>query len=394
MSSAQDYPLNLDHIPDVDFAVKDPVLVEQEIITDWEAKFFELTQIPKTLAPGDPVRMHLQNIAHTCDQLRVLIDFAAKENLIKYSQGAYLDNLAALYGPRADRLPAVPATTTLQFTLVGTVSFDVIIPIGTQAQASNQITFQTTAEAIIPRGTLSVTAPAECMTPGLVGNGYLPGQISDLVGWNQPYQLTVTNTTESVNGAEIETDSAYRYRTWLTPESFSTCGPKQAYEYWALRAHQSIIQAVIYSAPDIAGEVHIYPLCEDGTLPDQSILDLVLSSCSANTRRPVTDYVSAYVATAVYYDVNFTWYARQADQLLIDQINTKVIQAVDDWMLWTKSAIGRDVIPDNLTKRLIDAGAKRVVYTAPVFYAAAYNELAMITTGTTPVITFGGYEDE
>jgi phage-related baseplate assembly protein len=387
-------PPNLEHVPDIDFAVKDPVVVESEIITDWESAFETLTGIPKTLAPADPVRMHLQNIAHTCDQLRVLIDFAGKENLIKYSHGSYLDNLAALYGPRADRLLAAPATTTLEFTLTATLGFDAIIPLGTQAAAANGITFRTDGTLTIPIGQTTVSGPATCINPGLVGNGYAPGQVSDLVNWNQAFNVTVRNTQETANGADAEADAEYRYRTWLTPESFSTCGPRLAYEYWTLRAHPSIIQAVVYSAPDIAGEVHIYPLLEGGIIPDQAVKNLVYTSCNANDRRPVTDYVSVLDAILYEYNFDMTYWVRESDELLLGQIQPAILQAVDDWVLWTRSRIGRDIIPDECTKRVISAGAKRVSYATPAYTAMAYNQLAVLPVGVSAIVRYGGLEAE
>ena len=101
----------LDNLPDITFAEKDAKLIESEIINVYESL------AGRTLAPGDPVRLFLLSIASIISQQRVLIDFAAKQNLLAFSSNGYLDHLGALLG--VTRLPAYPAMTTLRFTLSG-----------------------------------------------------------------------------------------------------------------------------------------------------------------------------------------------------------------------------------------------------------------------------------
>jgi hypothetical protein len=60
--------------------------------------------------------------------------------------------------------------------------------------------------------------------------------------------------------------------------------------------------------------------------------------------------------------------------------------------------VGRDINGDELIKRCVEAGAKRVVINSPApdFQVMAYNQLATIdtTVPNNPLITFGGYEDQ
>lgn len=360
MSSGPTYPPSLAHVPDIDFCVKDPAVIETEMIADAEAKYFELTGKRKVLAPADPVRMTLLTLAQEISQLRVIADFTGKQNLLKYAVDAYLDNVAALYGPRADRIDALPAQTILEFTLTLALNFDAVIPVGTKAGTVNELVFETTEAIVIRAGTRSGSSPAKCTLPGRIGNGYVPGQVSSLIEWNQPWGVNVRNTTETADGADAEYNDRYRYRTWLTPESFSTCGPEDAYRYWALRAHPDIIQCVVYSAPDIAGEVHLYPLLRGGIIPSSEIIAAVQANCRAIDRRPVTDFVTAFAATEVSYDIELYWWATRANEVVIAEIIEEVNQAVDDWALWQRAAIGRDIIDDELVARVIRAGAKRV----------------------------------
>jgi phage-related baseplate assembly protein len=385
----------LPYVPDIDFAEKDPAVIVDEVILDYQAAFLTLTGIAKTLAPGDPVRLFLLVVCHWLSHQRTIIDFTGKENLLKYAHGDYLDNLAALYGERARRLPASPALTTLLFTLEAGLARDVRVPRGTLCQAPNAVVFETLSDGLIGAGDLTVEVTARCTTAGVIGNGFTPGQINSIINWNQPYALTVTNTVATVGGSDAENDEQYRYRVWLAIESFSTCGPHDAYEFWALSAHPDIIQAVVYSAPDIAGEVWIYPLLTGGVVPTQPILDLVYASCSENTRRPLTDYVSVFAPTLYNYVLTMDYYVEKANEVLLDTIRANVEQAVADWILWQHSYVGRDLNCDELRKRCLEAGAKRIVVTlpSPPFRVMLYNQLAVHDHNTAPTINFAGLED-
>jgi phage-related baseplate assembly protein len=386
----------LDLVPEVDFAVKDPTVIQNEVIVAYQAAFLALTGIAKNLAPGDPVRLHLLAVCQWLSHQRVIIDFTGKQNLLKYATGDYLDNIGALYGERALRLPASPATTTLRFTLPAILPFDAVIPAGTQAQAPSSILFSTTEDGILPAGTLSVDVPAIANLDGTIGNDFIPGQINSLVNWNQDFVVSVTNTTTTSGGADEETDDQYRYRLWLAIESFSTCGPHDAYEFWALSAHPDIIQCVVYSAPEIAGEVWLYPLLRNGEIPSPEIQALVLASCSAATRRPLTDYVSVFEPDLVTYTLDMQYFVLKTNEVLFATIQAAVEQAAADWMLWQRSAISRDLNCDELRKRCLEAGAKRIVINSPTpeFQVMNYNQLAIHDPDVTPIVAFSGFEDQ
>lgn len=399
-SSAPDAPqYGLDYVPDIDFAVKDPTIIEQQVITDYEAAFLALTNIAKTLAPADPVRLHLLTVVNWLSHQRIIIDFTGKSNLLKYAKEDYLDNLAALHGQRALRLPASPARTTLRFTLETQLAYGVIIPKGTQVQAPNAITFETIEDGMIPMTALACDVHAKALEVGSHGNGFVPGQINTVVNWNLPFALTVSNITESEGGSEKEDDEQYRYRVWLAIESYSTCGPRDAYEFWALSAHPEIIQCVVHSEAAIAGEVHLYPLMKGGLLPTQDILDLVYAKCSADTVRPLTDWVFVHAPTVFPYTLDMIYYVVDDNEVLLDSISKGVAQAVADWILWQKSYVGRDINCDELRKRCLQAGAKRIAINTPTpqFQSLLYNQLAVHTVDSNnidnPVISFGGLED-
>jgi phage-related baseplate assembly protein len=385
----------LQWVPGIDFAVKDPAVISNEVILDYQAAFLALTGIAKTLAPGDPVRLHLLVVCYWLSQQRVIIDYTGKQNLLKYSTGDYLDNLAALYGQRTMRLPESAALTTLAFTLAAPLAFNAVIEKGTLCQAPNSIVFETLADGVINAGDETCEVPAQATIKGAVGNGFAPGQIAGVINWNQPYALTVSNTIVTAGGSDEETDEQYRYRVWLAIESFSTCGPHDAYEFWALSAHPDIIQAVVYSAPDIAGEVWIFPLLKGGELPTQPILDLVYAKCSKNTRRPLTDWVKVFSPTVFTYVLNMNYWVERNNEVLLETIRGNVEQAARDWILWEKSYVSRDLNCDELRKRCLEAGAKRIVVNTPTptFQVMNYNQLAVHNPAVEPIVNFVGLEE-
>jgi hypothetical protein len=68
------------NIPDVNFAVKDPKLIESSIITLYEQLRSAYEGAPFVLYPGNPIRLFLTCIAALITEQRVIIDLAAKQN--------------------------------------------------------------------------------------------------------------------------------------------------------------------------------------------------------------------------------------------------------------------------------------------------------------------------
>lgn len=369
----------LDNLPDITFAEKDAKLIESEIINVYESL------AGRTLAPGDPVRLFLLSIASIISQQRVLIDFAAKQNLLAFSSNDYLDHLGALLG--VTRLPAYPAMTTLRFTLSGPQPWTTIIPLGTRATPDGKLFFATTDAATVPAGETQIDVMAKCIQDGEVGNGYLPGQINRLVD-PIPWVQSVVNITESSGGSNVETDDNFRDRIRIAPESFSVAGPSGAYNFWARTAHQDITDvAVISPSP---GVVEIYILLKNGGIPSQEILDVVLETVSDEKIRPLTDQVFVLAPTVIEYDLDVMWWLANDRAVEASQISAAANKAVNDWASWQKSALGRDINPSVLISKMIAAGAKRVDVISPSFTVLAPSEVAIARSVS---VTFGGMED-
>ncbi|GIQ69259.1 baseplate J protein [Xylanibacillus composti] len=367
-------------LPDIEFVDTNPEEIKNSIIAVYEAV------AGKKLYPGDPVRLFLMTIADLIIQQRVLINQSAKMNLLRYATGDYLDQLGAL--TETPRLQAESATTTVRFTLSAPQPGATLIPPGTRVTPGNELYFTVVGGGDIPAGETEGDFLCECLESGVVGNGYAPGQINILVD-PIPYVAAVANLTESVGGNDIESDDAYRERIYISPERFSVAGPTGAYEYWARTASKDISDVFVWSPSP--GEVEIRPLLAEGQLPTQEVLGKVLTICNADHIRPLNDKVTVKAPEQTNYDIEIIYYidsSRSADAVTIREA---VSDAVEAYIMWQKSKIGRDIMPSELIRRIMNAGARRVDIMSPNYVEVAKTNIAIAETVN---VTYGGLEDD
>lgn len=369
-------------LADIVFADKAADEIESDIITLYEQT------AERTLAKGDPIRLFLETITLIIIHQRSLIDYAAKQNLLAYSEGDYLDYIGALLG--VTRLKAAKAMTTLKFTLSEIQDENIIIPEGTRATPGSNILFATVEAGEIPAGQQEIIITAECTEAGTQGNNYIAGQIRRLVDVF-PYEMSVENISESMGGSDIESDENFRERIQLAPESFSNAGSKGAYKYYARSAHQDIVDVAVLCPPDIApGNVDIYPLLSGGVIPSQEILDTVYATCNGDDVRPDTDYLHVKAPEIVNYDLNVKYFIDKANSSTSANIAANIELAVNDWVKWQRVKLGRDINPSELNYRIIQAGAKRCEIESPVFTVLQPYQIAIVNQIST---SYGGLEE-
>jgi phage-related baseplate assembly protein len=369
--------ISLSSLPAVTFAETDPTTIESAIITLYE------TAASRTLADGDPVRLFLLTIADIIIQQRTVINNAGRMNLLAYATGSYLDQIGALVN--CYREAASAAITTLQYTISQAQSGVLTIPQGYRVSVGSLV-FATTAIASVPIGATTVSVTAQCTTAGTTGNGYLAGQITQVVDTFTFFQ-SVTNTTTSSGGTDTELDSAFQLRIQEAPEAFSVAGPVGAYKFWAKTA-SSAIQDVSVTSPS-AGCVLLTILMAGGVMPTTDILNAVLAICSANTVRPLTDNVSAAAPTAVDYNINVTYYIDSTNSSLATSIQAAVQAAVVAYQTWQSAALGTDINPSQLIYLMVQAGAKNINVTSPSFATLTDTQIAQIGSMT---VAYGGVD--
>ena len=376
------------NLPDISFIDNKTIdQVRQEMVADYESFISEATGQTVTLERSSVHRMELYAAAAQIYQAMQYIDRQGKQNILKYSYSDFLDNLAAFKG--VTRTPATAATTTVRFTLSAERDTATGIPQGTRVSTAGSIYFATDVYAEIPAGSTTVDVPATCTVAGTDGNGLAIGELTTIVD-PIPYVASVSNTTATEGGAEVESDADLAERVFLAPGAYSTAGPEDGYIYHA-KAYSHAVGDVEATSDQEAGTVDIVFIMADGSTPGEEMIEGMEGYLQGKTIRPMTDLVRVAAPEEVQYTINLTYYINRSDSAKAVTIQAAVAQAVEDYKTWQR-AIGRDVNPSQLTHMVMEAGAKRVTVTAPAYTAVGKTEVSALQGAA--VVTYGGLEDD
>jgi phage-related baseplate assembly protein len=374
-------------LPDVNFvstAVNDLLSAG---ITAYQNTYQQLTGQSITVQPGDDVYILLY--AEALRQYSILqsINLAARQNLLKYATNGNLDVLAANSGN--ERLTSQAAITSETFTLGVIQATPISVPIlqGTRVTAGDGIYFATDAAAVIPGGSLSVTVPVTCTVTGSVGNGYIPGQLDILVD-SVPYVASVSNTTTTQGGSDLQSDLSLAETVFASPSGYSVAGPASAYDYFTRKFSSDVIDTNPTSPS--ACVVDLYVLLSGGTLPQSTFLSEL--AAYLEPYRPMTDQLTCLAPTVTNYTIAGTYYIDPSNASQAATIQSAVQLAISAFITWTQSKIGRDIIPDMLTTMMVNAGAKRFPLTSPAFTSVSPTAIAVALTPATPLVIYGGLD--
>ncbi|MCM3567841.1 baseplate J/gp47 family protein [Neobacillus mesonae] len=366
------------NLPDIDFVEVDAEELENLAVS----KFENLQGV--TLTDADPRRKFIQSIAFLGAMLANNIDYTGKQNLLAYASDNYLDHLGAK--KNVPRLEPVAATTIFAFEYESPEDFT--IAIGSRISIDD-LYFYTTEEKTVSAGGGTVEIPAVCEEAGTVGNGFLPGQIKDLVD-PLPWISNVYNTVKTDGGIDWEDDDSYADRIRRSNSQYSTAGPEDAYIYHAKSANSLIIDVSVSSPSE--GTVIIVPLLEDGSEPDEDVLNQVYEKVSNRTVRPLTDKVIVQKPEEILYDINVTYYVSSEKSNLLPDVQAAVSQAITDYQIWQRSKLGRGIDSSELISLIQAAGGKRVTVTNPSsFIPLSKTQVAKSNLVT---VTFGGILDD
>ena len=357
-----------------------------EMLSWFKEKRKELTGEDIVLGKADDRRIMLLAGAYFIYQGYMYMDDAGKMGLLKYSRGDYLENLGAL--KHIYRKPATPSTTTLRFEIIAPRTTTINIPRGTRVTAGDGVYFATTKYEEIKIGNTFVDIPAVCTTTGAGTNNYDIGDISTIVDLIA-FVDRAKNITKPENGADIETDESLRQRIYIAPASYSTAGSVDSYEYFS-RQYSADITNVRITSPS-PGVVEIRYLLRGGVIPEEESIKGLKEYLSGSDIRPLTDKVEVMAPAQVKYTLNLTYYINSSDQSRANTIQGKVTEAINEYIKWQRSEIGRDINPDVLKQKIIEAGAKRADIISPIFTVVDSNSVAGVETQT---VTYGGLESD
>lgn len=353
-------------LPELTFASADPQQMDLKIVGTVEGF------LGRTLERADPLRLYLRGVEAVIIQLKLLVDKVAKQNLLYYAEGENLRHIGILTG--VERLQATAATSTVEVTLSAARPVTTIITQGTRIHAGDNIYFALDTDVIFLAGETSHTAKVTCQQVGVIGNHYAAGELNRIVD-PQPFLASIINLTETGGGSDVESDYDYRERIRQAPESFSNAGSSGAYEFFT-RSASSLIDDVLIVSENPA-EVDIYVLLENGELPNEEILNLVNEILTDRKIRPLTDKVKVKSPEIVNYNLEVRYLIATSDRFDEAAIISKVQKAVEDFVQWQKSKIGRDFNDTELYWRIRQAGAKRAQIVSPAFFVVEDNQVAV-----------------
>lgn len=374
--------------PDIQFVETDVETVESSMIALYELLMQEYGREDYKMQPSSPERVFVGWCAQIVIQQRILIDETAKKNVPRYADGEYLDSLAELFKD-IERLPATPAVTTFRCYISEAQKESVIVPQGTRITFDGEITFETTEELEIKAGETYGDIPGRCQTPGIVGNNLAPGQVKEIVDVYD-YYLKVENMTQTSGGAEIEEDKEYYERMRESMESFSTAGPINSYIYHAKSVSAAITDVAAVSPEP--GQVDVRILLHDSEQPTEAVLKEVEDALNADDVRPLTDSVTVSKPDEDPFEIDVTFYIERNSQASSTIIERDARAAVEAYISWQTSKMGRDINPSYLVQKIMEAGVKRVEVRKPVFKAVEETHVARLTRNTMQVLN-GGVEN-
>lgn len=133
----------------------------------------------------------------------------------------------------------------------------------------------------------------------------------------------------------------------------------------------------------LEGQVKLIPLLEGGQIPDAAMLAKVLDVVNAKDIRPLTDKVRAVAPEVETYDIEIVYYTTPESEAEVIANVEGTGGAIDRYNEWQVAALGRDINPDQLRKRILSAswgenltGAFRVDVVKPTYKALDDTQVA------------------
>lgn len=352
-----------------DFIERDAAGIVSELVVDLEAR------TGKTLYPAQPERLMIDFMAYRESLLRAAVQDAASLNLVRFSRGEILDELATDRGMA--RLPAFAAGCLLTFRVPVALPTAIPIPVGTVVSTGDgAVSVATRSAATLTAGCLSVSVAASALEVGTTGNGYVAGQINQLVSIlpGAPATLSVANADTSNGGADAETDERLRQRLLLAFDSYSVGGPVPAYRVLAMNQHPDVIDVGVVSHQP--GEVTLYPL-QSGGPAGPTVIDAVLTGVADEQVRVLCDTIRAAPPVTVGYAVRATLTLHPGDRA--DDILPKARAAVRARADQLASRLAGEIVPSQFNA-VLQTLVHRVELSEPGYLACERWEWPSCTT--------------
>ena len=314
--------------------------------------------------------LRLRVLAGELFRLEGELEWLGRQAFPQTAWGEELDLHGAQRGlPRRE---AKQAAGVLTFSRYLPLDFDLVIPAGTVAASGGEeaVEYETTEEATLTAGELTVDVPARAVAGGAQGNaasGYINTLVTPVSGIDY-----VVNEAAFTGGEDREPDDSYRERilaAWTRRAAGGTAG---FYEELALSV-EGVTLAQAVPQEDGPGTVGLY-LWGQGAAPSEAALQQAEDLIQAQRELGVT----VSVESAVSYAVNVYGTIKPKNGGDAAQAAEVMETALEAWFAQRK--IGDPVYLTDLTQVLLEAAAVE-----KLSFAANMRDIAG-TDGVLPVL--------
>lgn len=393
------------------------------------------------LQPADKERILLNSAVYLVALALISGDVEYKQGMLKYAKGPSLDNIGLTRGS-IERPEDKSAIVNIKYSFEVTDQ-QITIPTGARVSCGN-VYFATTEEYTAPIGATEAELVLTCTETGEIGNGFTPGTITTITDpipyvksctntttsqggvtvTDDDYTRKIYNTPEtySVAGPRQAYEAKVKeFNENITDVCVTTPDDKFEVTYTfdnndaggtetienkvvdvttgTIATEDSNISAYTCNLSDTkleltftkpvkkiefeltrGGIVDIYALLKNGAIPTETFNNALQAFLSDEKIRPLTDKVEVKAPTEKEYEINFEYYIDSSNRAEVTTIKNKVAEAVDKYISWQNLKLKRDINPDELTRLVKEAGAKRLVITKPVYTKLKENEVAKLKT--------------
>lgn len=304
----------------------------------------------EVLYPGNEKEIMLRAVQQMFIQAFAGVDNGIRMATLRYAVRDYLKVIGE--DRNCPYIEATKATATVTITFRSTGTPETIA--AGEALTEDGAMLYTLDEAVEDTGEpRTVTAAITCSKAGAAGNGLLSGAQLQFLLQHAGVE-SVTCATDAAGGQDDEDWEAYRERIRMRGLVSVTTGTEESYRSAAMAVSSVILDAKPLAVADLS--VCVYLLLSDET-GAAAILAAVEAALNPKTARPLTDHVTAALATKVSYTLAVQYGAPSGTS-----IESAVAAAVQAYTDWQDKHIGRAFDPDKLKALLYQAGATRVVF--------------------------------
>lgn len=212
---------------------------------------------------------------------------------------------------------------------------------------------------------------------------YATGTDLDVIGGNYNIARKVIQaedlTTRPPKSEILENDEDFRIRIQLAFEGLSVAGPRNAYIFHALSAHERVADVSV-SSPTPASVIVTVMSNDNNGIPTADILQAVRNKLNDEDIRPIGDRVTVQACTNTHYQIHAKLHVYRGPEVEpIKQTATeKIGQYVKD-----KRRLGRDISLSGIYSALHLEGVQRVELLKPTADVVLNNTQTGLCTNIT-----------